>query len=139
MQNHNPELQKRFNLAKEQVCSWKWSVWAEWARVGKKMAGTAEEGYIDCGPSGAGRLVKMVHNRIAYGLTQAYPEGGDIFGHASSKELSEDQGYDLNLADIAEVRRRGSVVSSWLLDLTAMALAENPTLSEYAGVGSAFG
>jgi 6-phosphogluconate dehydrogenase len=99
----------------------------------EKIAGTAEDGYIYCGPSGAGHFVKMVHNGIEYGLMQAYAEGFDIFRNAGSKELTEDQRYDLNLADIAEVWRRGSVVSSWLLDLTAMALAENPTLSEYTG------
>jgi 6-phosphogluconate dehydrogenase len=75
----------------------------------------------------------MVHNGIEYGLMQAYAEGFDIFRNASSKEVAQDYRYDLNLADIAEVWRRGSVVSSWLLDLTAMALAENPTLSEYTG------
>jgi 6-phosphogluconate dehydrogenase len=98
-----------------------------------KTAGTAEDGYIHCGPSGAGHFVKMVHNGIEYGLMQAYAEGFDIFKNAASKELPEDQRYDLNLPDIAEVWRRGSVVSSWLLDLTAMALLENPTLSEYTG------
>ena len=99
----------------------------------EKMPGTAEDGYIRCGPSGAGHFVKMVHNGIEYGLMQAYAEGFDIFRNASSKEVAQDYRYDLNLADIAEVWRRGSVVSSWLLDLTAMALAENPTLSEYTG------
>jgi len=99
----------------------------------EKIAGTAENGYIHCGPSGAGHFVKMVHNGIEYGLMQAYAEGFDIFQNANSKELSEDYRYDLNLPDIAEVWRRGSVVSSWLLDLTAMALAESPTLSEYSG------
>ena len=99
----------------------------------EKLGGTAEEGYIHCGPSGAGHFVKMVHNGIEYGLMQAYAEGFDIFRNATSKELPPDIRYDLNLADIAEVWRRGSVVSSWLLDLTAMALAENPTLSEYTG------
>jgi 6-phosphogluconate dehydrogenase len=94
---------------------------------------TAEEGYIHCGPSGSGHFVKMVHNGIEYGLMQAYAEGFDIFRNATSKDLPEDMRYDLNLPDIAEVWRRGSVVSSWLLDLTAMALAENPTLSEYEG------
>ena len=92
-----------------------------------KLPGTAEDGYLYCGPSGAGHFVKMVHNGIEYGLMQAYAEGFDIFRNATSKELPEDYRYDLNLADIAEVWRRGSVVSSWLLDLTAMALAENPT------------
>jgi 6-phosphogluconate dehydrogenase len=99
----------------------------------EKMPGTAEDGYIYCGPSGAGHFVKMVHNGIEYGLMQAYAEGFDIFRNASSKEIAEDYRYALNLADIAEVWRRGSVVSSWLLDLTAIALAENPTLSEYTG------
>ena len=99
----------------------------------EKMGGTAEEGYIHCGPSGSGHFVKMVHNGIEYGMMQAYAEGFDIFKNATSKELPEDIRYDLNLADIAEVWRRGSVVASWLLDLTAMALAENPTLAEYSG------
>jgi 6-phosphogluconate dehydrogenase len=99
----------------------------------EKMGGTAEEGYIHCGPAGAGHFVKMVHNGIEYGMMQAYAEGFDIFRNATSKELPADIRYDLNLADIAEVWRRGSVVSSWLLDLTAIALAENPTLSEYTG------
>ena len=97
------------------------------------MGGTAEEGYVHCGPSGSGHFVKMVHNGIEYGLMQAYAEGFDIFRNAHSKDLPEDQRYDLNLADIAEVWRRGSVISSWLLDLTAMALVENPDLSEYSG------
>jgi 6-phosphogluconate dehydrogenase len=99
----------------------------------EKMPGTAEEGYIYCGPSGAGHFVKMVHNGIEYGIMQAYAEGFDIFRNANKLELPGEQRYDLNLADIAEVWRRGSVVSSWLLDLTAMALAENPTLAEYSG------
>jgi len=101
----------------------------------EKMAadGTAENGYIHCGPSGSGHFVKMVHNGIEYGMMQAYAEGFDIFKNATSKELPEDIRYDLNLPDIAEVWRRGSVISSWLLDLTAMALAENPTLAEYSG------
>jgi 6-phosphogluconate dehydrogenase len=99
----------------------------------EKLGGTSEEGYIHCGPSGSGHFVKMVHNGIEYGMMQAYAEGFDIFKNATSKELPEEHRYDLNLPDIAEVWRRGSVVSSWLLDLTAMALAENPTLSEYEG------
>jgi len=98
-----------------------------------KLAGTAENGYIHCGPSGSGHFVKMVHNGIEYGMMQAYAEGFDIFKNATSKELPEDIRYDLNLPDIAEVWRRGSVVSSWLLDLTAIALTENPTLSEDIG------
>lgn len=99
----------------------------------EKMSGTSELGYLYCGPSGAGHFVKMIHNGIEYGLMQAYAEGFDIFRNATSGQLAADYRYDLNLADIAEVWRRGSVVSSWLLDLTAMALAENPTLSEYTG------
>ncbi len=99
----------------------------------EKLGGTAENGYIHCGPSGSGHFVKMVHNGIEYGIMQAYAEGFDIFKNATSKDLPEDIRYDLNLPDIAEVWRRGSVISSWLLDLTAMALTENPTLSEYEG------
>jgi 6-phosphogluconate dehydrogenase len=102
-------------------------------KLSSKTPGTSEDGYIYCGPSGAGHFVKMVHNGIEYGIMQAYAEGFDIFKNATSKEVPEDQRYDLNLADIAEVWRRGSVISSWLLDLTAMALVENPTLSEYTG------
>jgi 6-phosphogluconate dehydrogenase len=75
----------------------------------------------------------MVHNGIEYGLMQAYAEGFDIFRNANSDQLAKDYRYDLNVADVAEVWRRGSVVSSWLLDLTAIALAENPTLSNYTG------
>jgi 6-phosphogluconate dehydrogenase len=100
-------------------------------REGKQS--TAEDGYLHCGPVGAGHFVKMVHNGIEYGLMQAYAEGFDIFRNATSKSLPEAHRYDLDLADIAEVWRRGSVVSSWLLDLTASALAENPDLSEYTG------
>ncbi len=99
----------------------------------EKLGGTSEEGYLHCGPSGSGHFVKMVHNGIEYGIMQAYAEGFDVFKNAVSKELPEEHRFDLNLADIAEVWRRGSVVSSWLLDLTAMALAENPTLSKYEG------
>jgi 6-phosphogluconate dehydrogenase len=99
----------------------------------ESLGGTAEDGYIHCGPSGAGHFVKMVHNGIEYGIMQAYAEGFDIFKNAISKDLPEDMRYNLNLADIAEVWRRGSVVSSWLLDLTAMALTENPTLANYSG------
>ena len=100
----------------------------------EKLDGTAEDGYLCCGPSGAGHFVKMVHNGIEYGLMQAYAEGLDIFKNASSPDLDPDLRYDLNLADITEVWRRGSVVSSWLLDLTAQALVENPSLSNYTGV-----
>jgi 6-phosphogluconate dehydrogenase len=98
-----------------------------------KRGGTAEQGYIHCGPSGSGHFVKMVHNGIEYGIMQAYAEGFDIFKNATSEELPQELRYDLNLPAIAEVWRRGSVVSSWLLDLTAMALTENPTLAEYSG------
>ncbi len=100
----------------------------------EQIDGTAERGYLYCGPSGAGHFVKMVHNGIEYGLMQAYAEGLDIFKNASSKELPEELRYDLNIADITELWRRGSVVSSWLLDLTAQALVENPALSNYTGV-----
>jgi 6-phosphogluconate dehydrogenase len=95
--------------------------------------GTAEQGYLHCGPVGAGHFVKMIHNGIEYGLMQAYAEGFDILRNAGSKELPEDSRYDLDLPDIAELWRRGSVVGSWLLDLTAMALAESPSLSEFSG------
>jgi 6-phosphogluconate dehydrogenase len=98
-----------------------------------KIGGTAEEGYLHCGGSGAGHFVKMVHNGIEYGLMQAYAEGFDIFRNANSKDLPADQRYELNLSDVAEVWRRGSVVGSWLLDLTAMALLENPSLSSFSG------
>jgi 6-phosphogluconate dehydrogenase len=97
------------------------------------LNGTAEEGYLHCGPPGAGHFVKMIHNGIEYGLMQAYAEGFDILRHANAEALPPDHRYDFNMADIAEVWRRGSVVSSWLLDLTAMALAENPSLSNYSG------
>jgi 6-phosphogluconate dehydrogenase len=99
----------------------------------ENTSGTVEDGYLYCGPSGAGHFVKMVHNGIEYGLMQAYAEGFDIFHNAKSKELPEDIRYDLNVADIAEVWRRGSVVASWLLDLTAMALLEDPKLAGYSG------
>jgi 6-phosphogluconate dehydrogenase len=99
----------------------------------EKLGGTAELGYLYCGPSGAGHFVKMVHNGIEYGLMQAYAEGLDIFHNANSEQLAPEYRYELNVADISEVWRRGSVISSWLLDLTAMALAENPSLSEYTG------
>jgi 6-phosphogluconate dehydrogenase len=97
----------------------------------EKVGGTAEEGYLHCGPAGAGHFVKMVHNGIEYGIMQAYAEGFDIFKHA--ERGSRKYSYKLNLSDIAEVWRRGSVVGSWLLDLTAMALLENPELSKYSG------
>src|SRR5438309_11910012 len=93
-----------------------------------------EQGYMYCGPAGAGHFVKMVHNGIEYGLMQAFAEGFDILRNVNSKAVPENRRYKLDLADVAELWRRGSVVSSWLLDLTAQALAENPTLSAYTGV-----
>jgi 6-phosphogluconate dehydrogenase len=100
-------------------------------REGKKS--TAEQGYLYCGPSGAGHFVKMVHNGIEYGLMQAYAEGFDIMRNANLKELPEEQRFTFDLADVAELWRRGSVVGSWLLDLTAMALTEDPNLSRFTG------
>jgi len=94
---------------------------------------TAHLGYMHCGPNGAGHFVKMVHNGIEYGLMQAYGEGFDIMCNANSKELPEDHRYTLNLGEIAELWRRGSVVSSWLLDLSAIALAQDPNLETYTG------
>ncbi len=109
-------------------------------------AGTAAEGYLHCGPSGAGHFVKMVHNGIEYGLMAAYAEGLNVLHHANVGKLDhatdaettplrhpEHYQYDFNLADVAEVWRRGSVIASWLLDLTAIALAENPTLEDFSG------
>ena len=100
-------------------------------REGKKS--TASEGYLYCGPSGAGHFVKMVHNGIEYGLMQAYAEGFDIMRNTTSKEVPEDRRYSFDLPDIAELWRRGSVVGSWLLDLTAMALTEDPELKRFTG------
>ncbi len=112
----------------------------------EKIGGTAEEGYLHCGPSGAGHFVKMVHNGIEYGLMAAYAEGMGILRDANIGKHSHDidaettplrdpehYQYDFNLADIAEVWRRGSVIASWLLDLTAAALIEDPTLSKFSG------
>ena len=109
-------------------------------------AGTAEHGYLHCGPNGAGHFVKMVHNGIEYGLMAAYAEGLNILKNANIGKRSHEidaettplrdpdhYQYDINLADVTEVWRRGSVVSSWLLDLTAAALAKDPTLSDFAG------
>ena len=93
----------------------------------------AEHGYIHAGPNGAGHFVKMVHNAIEYGLMQAYAEGFDILKSAGSKALPETERFDLDVADIAEVWRRGSVITSWLLDLTAAALAQDSTLDAYSG------
>ena len=112
----------------------------------EKAGGTAEEGYMHCGPSGAGHFVKMVHNGIEYGLMAAYAEGLNILKHANAGKKTrsmdaettplrdpEHYQYDFNLADIAEVWRRGSVVASWLLDLTAISLLDQPTLERFSG------
>jgi 6-phosphogluconate dehydrogenase len=101
---------------------------------GRDSADTrAERGYIHAGPTGAGHFVKMVHNGVEYGLMQAYAEGFDILRTKDSAELPEDERFALNVADIAEVWRRGSVVSSWLLDLSAAALAKDPQLAGFSG------
>ncbi|QDH17307.1 phosphogluconate dehydrogenase (NAD(+)-dependent, decarboxylating) [Swingsia samuiensis] len=93
----------------------------------------AEEGYLHCGPAGSGHFVKMVHNGIEYGMMQAFAEGFDIMKSKNSSVLPENERFKLNMADIAEVWRRGSVVSSWLLDLTAEALAKSGDLAEFSG------
>lgn len=93
----------------------------------------AEKGYLHCGPPGSGHFVKMVHNGIEYGLMQAYAEGFDILRGANNKEVRAGLSYDFDLPEIAELWRRGSVVSSWLLDLTAQALIASPKLEEYSG------
>jgi 6-phosphogluconate dehydrogenase len=113
---------------------------------GRPEGGTAEQGYLHCGPAGAGHFVKMVHNGIEYGLMAAYAEGLNILRHANvgarppehdaetaPLERPDRYRYDLNLADVAEVWRRGSVVRSWLLDLTAAALADSPALDRFGG------
>ena len=92
-----------------------------------------EQGYLHAGPVGSGHFVKMIHNGIEYGLMQAYAEGFDILKNANSDALPADHRFDLDIADIAEVWRRGSVIPSWLLDLTASALAKQPTLNSYSG------
>jgi 6-phosphogluconate dehydrogenase len=94
----------------------------------------AEQGYIHAGPNGAGHFVKMIHNGIEYGLMQAFAEGFDILKNASSEALPQDHRFDLDLTDIAEVWRRGSVISSWLLDLTASALTKDSQLDAFEGV-----
>ncbi len=112
----------------------------------EKLGGTAEHGYLHCGPSGAGHFVKMVHNGIEYGMMASYAEGLNILRHANAGKQQrtvdaettplrhpEHYPYDLNLADIAEVWRRGSVIASWLLDLTAIALLDSPDLAKFAG------
>ncbi len=93
-----------------------------------------ERGYMHCGPCGSGHFVKMIHNGIEYGLMQAYAEGFSILKGAASDHRPQDERYDLDLADVAEVWRRGSVVASWLLDLTAIALAGDPKLEAFSGV-----
>jgi 6-phosphogluconate dehydrogenase len=111
-----------------------------------KVGGTAEHGYLHCGPNGAGHFVKMVHNGIEYGIMAAYAEGMNILKHANIGKQQqtvdaettplrnpEEYQYDFNLPDVAEVWRRGSVIASWLLDLTATALLQSPTLSDFAG------
>jgi 6-phosphogluconate dehydrogenase len=98
------------------------------------MIPRAELGYLHCGPSGAGHFVKMIHNGIEYGLMQAFAEGFDILKNAGSQVLPDDARFDFDLPDIAEVWRRGSVISSRLLDLTASALASDPKLSGFEGV-----
>jgi 6-phosphogluconate dehydrogenase len=112
----------------------------------EKIKGTAEEGYLHCGPSGAGHFVKMVHNGIEYGVMAAYAEGLNILHKANAGKHAQETDaettplrrpehyqYDFNLADVAEVWRRGSVIASWLLDLTAIALVEQPDLASYSG------
>ena len=111
-----------------------------------KVGGTAEQGYLHCGPSGGGHFVKMVHNGIEYGIIAAYAEGLNVLKsadvgkqtHAIDAETTplrdpEHYQYDFNLADVSEVWRRGSVIASWLLDLTASALIEDPNLTKFAG------
>jgi 6-phosphogluconate dehydrogenase len=92
-----------------------------------------ERGYMYCGPSGSGRFVKMVHNGIEYGLMQAYAEGFEILRKANIDAVPAERRYDFDLADVAELWRRGSVIPSWLLDLTSAALAEDPRLAKYSG------
>lgn len=102
---------------------------------GREARGSdAEEGFLHCGPPGAGHFVKMVHNGIEYGIMQAYAEGFDMFKNACSHDVDPEFRFHFDIADIAELWRRGSVVSSWLLDLAAMALLEDPELSDYTGI-----
>lgn len=100
---------------------------------GEGLDPRAEQGYLHCGPVGSGHFVKMVHNGIEYGMMAAYAEGFDILKNRGLENLPEDERFDLNLADIAEVWRRGSVISSWLLDLSSIALAGDQNLSEFTG------
>jgi 6-phosphogluconate dehydrogenase len=112
----------------------------------EKLSGTAEHGYLHCGPHGAGHFVKMVHNGIEYGMMASYAEGLNILHHANAGKAKassdaettplrdpEHYRFNLNLADVTEVWRRGSVISSWLLDLAAVSLLESPDLSKFAG------
>src|SRR5258708_3054250 len=112
----------------------------------EEIGGTAEKGYLHCGPNGAGHFVKMVHNGIEYGIMAAYAEGLNILHHANIGKQQQDidaetaplqnpeyYQYDFNLPDVAEVWRRGSVIASWLLDLTASALLKSPQLAEFGG------
>ncbi|MFT4098494.1 MAG: decarboxylating 6-phosphogluconate dehydrogenase [Rhodoblastus sp.] len=94
---------------------------------------TAARGYLHCGPVGAGHYVKMVHNGIEYGLMQAYAEGFDLLRHADDEGRPQDERFAIEVADVAEVWRRGSVITSWLLDLTATALAKDPALAGFTG------
>ncbi|TMQ04467.1 MAG: decarboxylating 6-phosphogluconate dehydrogenase [Deltaproteobacteria bacterium] len=102
-------------------------------REAGKAGTTAEDGYLHCGPVGAGHFVKMVHNGIEYGIMQALAEGFDIMRGAGNPTVAEEHRFDLPVAEIAEVWRRGSVLSSWLVDLTARALVEDPALSKFSG------
>ncbi|HEX8485907.1 phosphogluconate dehydrogenase (NAD(+)-dependent, decarboxylating) [Sphingomonas sp.] len=102
-------------------------------RNGENEDARAEKGYLHAGPAGSGHFVKMVHNGIEYGLMQAYAEGFDVLAGKNKDMLPEDQRFDLNLTDIAEVWRRGSVISSWLLDLSAAALAKDQKLEHFSG------
>ena len=99
----------------------------------EKVGGPAEDGYLHCGPVGAGHFVKMVHNGIEYGIMQAIAEGFDIMRGAGNPTVAEEHRFNLPVSDIAEVWRRGSVLSSWLIDLTAKALVEDPGLGKFAG------
>ena len=100
---------------------------------GRASGGSAERGYLHCGPVGSGHFVKMIHNGIEYGLMEAYAEGFDILHQAGGDSRAEDERYALDLADVAEVWRRGSVIGSWLLDLAAIALAQDGELSKFSG------
>jgi 6-phosphogluconate dehydrogenase len=98
-----------------------------------KVGGTAENGYLHCGPAGSGHFVKMVHNGIEYGVMQALAEGFDVLRGANNETVPEDHRFQINTRDVAEVWRRGSVLSSWLLDLTANALTADPELAQFTG------